>query len=178
MEIEANAKVVASVWGADCVQFLAALAVLPWSMDEFTVSSKKTEAKQLARQETEQVLPPKQTRRPLPWLLSPSFFKDWQPLQIIYSIISRSKEAQGRRSIVFSFRVASLLWTLVWTAVELSGNIVKSSFSFLIVSADTATKLLPPPHTHTHPHHPPYTHRYPPHRLPLWVSNYTNCRSW
>ena len=39
MEREAKAKVVASVWGADFVQFLAALAVLPRSfleeMDEF-----------------------------------------------------------------------------------------------------------------------------------------------
>ena len=37
-------------------------------------SSKSTEAKQLSRQGIEQNLPPKQTRRPLPWLLSPSFF--------------------------------------------------------------------------------------------------------
>ena len=36
-------------------------------------SSKSTEAKQLSRQGIEQNLPPKQTRRPLPWLLSPSF---------------------------------------------------------------------------------------------------------
>ena len=31
MELEDKAKVVASVWGAEFVQFLAALAVLPWS---------------------------------------------------------------------------------------------------------------------------------------------------
>ena len=35
---------------------------------------KSTEAKQLARQGIEQVLPPKQSRRPLPCLLIPSFF--------------------------------------------------------------------------------------------------------
>ena len=32
METEAKAKVVASVWGADFVQFLAALAILPQSI--------------------------------------------------------------------------------------------------------------------------------------------------
>ena len=39
-----------------------------------TVSSKKINAKQLARQGIKQVMPPKQTRRPLPCLLFPSFF--------------------------------------------------------------------------------------------------------
>ena len=66
METEDKAKVVASVWGTDFVQFLAALAVLPWSIRKnrkySTVSSKTTEAKQLARQGIEQNLPPKQTR--------------------------------------------------------------------------------------------------------------------
>ena len=37
-------------------------------------SSKQTEAKQIAWQEIEQILPTKPTRRPLPLLLSPSFF--------------------------------------------------------------------------------------------------------
>ena len=32
METEAKAKVVASVWEADFIQFLVALAVLPWSI--------------------------------------------------------------------------------------------------------------------------------------------------
>ena len=32
MELEDKEKVVASVWGAEFVQFLAALAVLPWSI--------------------------------------------------------------------------------------------------------------------------------------------------
>ena len=32
MESEAKAKVVRSVWGADFVQCLAALAVLPWTI--------------------------------------------------------------------------------------------------------------------------------------------------
>ena len=39
-----------------------------------TFSPKLTKAKQLARQGIEQHLPPKQTERPLPLLLSPSFF--------------------------------------------------------------------------------------------------------
>ena len=74
METEAKAKVVASVWGAKFVQFLAALSVLPRSIWKnrmnSTISSKSTETKQLARQEIEHMLPPKWTRRPLPWLLS------------------------------------------------------------------------------------------------------------
>ena len=32
IELEDKAKVVASVWGAECVQFLSALAVLPRSI--------------------------------------------------------------------------------------------------------------------------------------------------
>ena len=39
-----------------------------------SISSKSAEAKQLAWQEIEQFVPPKQTRRPLHLLLSPSFF--------------------------------------------------------------------------------------------------------
>ena len=39
-----------------------------------TVSSKPTEAKQLARLGIEHIKPPKQTQQPLPLLLSPSFF--------------------------------------------------------------------------------------------------------
>ena len=78
MERETKAKVVESVWGADFVQFLPALAVLPQSIRKnrtnSTVSSKSTEAKQLARQGIEQNLPPKQTRRPLLLILSLSFF--------------------------------------------------------------------------------------------------------
>ena len=78
MERETKAKVIESVWGADFVQFLPALAVLPQSIRKnrtnSTVSSKSTEAKQLARQGIEQNLPPKQTRRPLLLILSLSFF--------------------------------------------------------------------------------------------------------
>ena len=62
MEREAKSKVIASVWGADFVQFLAALAVLPRSIWKnrmnSTVSPKPTEAKLLARQGIEQNLPP------------------------------------------------------------------------------------------------------------------------
>ena len=62
MEREAKANVVASVWGADFVQFLAALAVLTWSIWKnrmnTTVSYKTTEAKQLAWQGIEENLPP------------------------------------------------------------------------------------------------------------------------
>ena len=32
MEREEKAKFVASVWGVECIQFLAAIAVLPWSI--------------------------------------------------------------------------------------------------------------------------------------------------
>ena len=52
METEGKAKVVASVWGAEFIQFLAVLAILPWSIWKkrinSTLSSKWTEAKQLA----------------------------------------------------------------------------------------------------------------------------------
>ena len=41
---------------------------------ELTVSFKSYETRQLARQRIERILPPKPTRRPLPLLLSPSFF--------------------------------------------------------------------------------------------------------
>ena len=61
MEREAKANAVASVWGADFVQFLAALAVLTWSIWKnrmnTTVSYKTTEAKQLAWQGIEENLP-------------------------------------------------------------------------------------------------------------------------
>ena len=77
IELEDKAKVVASVCGAKFVQFLDALAVLPFSTWKnrmnSTISSKLT-AKQLAQQGIEQNLPPKQTRRHLPCLLVPSFF--------------------------------------------------------------------------------------------------------
>ena len=57
MEREAKAKVVASVWGKKCVQFVAALSVLPrfiWkNRMNSTDYSKSTEAKQIAVKETE-----------------------------------------------------------------------------------------------------------------------------
>ena len=63
---DAKAKVVASVWGPDYVQFLATLAVLPRSIwnnrMNSTVSSNTKEAKHLARQGTEQNLPPPPNR--------------------------------------------------------------------------------------------------------------------
>ena len=63
--IEDKAKVVASVWGAECIQFLAALAVLPRSILKkrmnSTISSNSTEAKQRVLKEIEQILPPNQT---------------------------------------------------------------------------------------------------------------------
>ena len=71
-------KVVASVCGANFVQFLAALAVLPRSIWKKRLNSsfsfKWTKAKQLTRQDIEHILPPKPTRRPLHCLLIPSFF--------------------------------------------------------------------------------------------------------
>ena len=89
METEGKAKVIASVWGATFFQFLAALAVLTpvyleetvefsWSIRKkqmnSTVSFKSTKTKQLTQQGIELILSPKPTRRPLPCLLSPSFF--------------------------------------------------------------------------------------------------------
>ena len=77
MEREAKAKIVASVLGAEFIQFLAMLAILPPSIWKnrmsLTFSSKSTEAKQLAWQGIEKILPPKQTPRPLPLLPSQSF---------------------------------------------------------------------------------------------------------
>ena len=81
MKLEDNAKVVVSVWGgggADFVQFLAALAILPQPIWKKKLNSpysfKWTEAKQLAQQKIEQNLLLKQTQRPLPCLLILSFF--------------------------------------------------------------------------------------------------------
>ena len=54
MKREAKTKVVPSVWGAECIQFLAAQAVLPRSIWKkrlnSSYSSKLTDAKWLARQ--------------------------------------------------------------------------------------------------------------------------------
>ena len=67
-------RLIASVWGAKFMQFLTAIAVLPRSIRRnrinSTISTKPTEAKQLVWQGIEQNLPPKQTRRPWPLLLS------------------------------------------------------------------------------------------------------------
>ena len=61
-EAKAKTKVVASVWGVEFVQLLAALAVLPRSiwkkMLNSSYSSKSTEAKQLVRQGIEPILTP------------------------------------------------------------------------------------------------------------------------
>ena len=58
METEAKAKVVTSVWVAEFIQFLAALAIMPRSIWKNRMnsnfSSKSTEAKDLARQRIEQ----------------------------------------------------------------------------------------------------------------------------
>ena len=66
MEREAKVRVVAPVWGADFVQFPAALAVLPRlilkNRMNSTVFSKPTEAKQLAQQGILKTCPPKQMR--------------------------------------------------------------------------------------------------------------------
>ena len=79
IELEEKAKVVviASVWGTEFVQFLAPLDVLPRSIWKnwmnLTFSFKETKAKQLAQEGIEQILSPKQKRRPLPYLLILSF---------------------------------------------------------------------------------------------------------
>ena len=77
-ELEDKAKVVAFVWGNEFVQFLAPLAVLPWSIwkkrSNSSYFSKSTEVKQQALQGIELILSLKQTQWPLPCLLIPSFF--------------------------------------------------------------------------------------------------------
>ena len=91
---EEKAKVVASVWEEEFIPFLAALTVLPRTIFKNRMNSslsfksswcnssyysKSSQAKKLAQLGMEYILPPKQKRRPLPFLLSSSFF---------YSIIS------------------------------------------------------------------------------------------
>ena len=59
MELEDKAKGVASVWGEEFVQFLAALAVFPRSIwkkrSSLSFSFKSTEAKHLTRQGIEHI---------------------------------------------------------------------------------------------------------------------------
>ena len=78
MEREANAKVVSSFLGGRIDSIPCRPSCSPqliWkNWMNSTVYSKPTEAKRLAQQIIEQNLPPKQTRRPLSLLLSPSFF--------------------------------------------------------------------------------------------------------
>ena len=80
MELEDKAKVVVSVWGTEFVQFLATLASLGLFERKgriypiFPNRLRQNSWQWLAWQGIEQILPPKQTRRPLPFLLSPSFF--------------------------------------------------------------------------------------------------------
>ena len=59
METEAKAKIVASVWGAKFVQFLAALAVLPWSILKKRLNSSFFQSDR-GKTEIEQFLPTKQ----------------------------------------------------------------------------------------------------------------------
>ena len=58
-----------------------------------TVSFKRTKTKQLTWQGIEQILPPKQTRRPLPSLLFKSFFYGWKPCPFQYI---KAKHWRGR----------------------------------------------------------------------------------
>ena len=96
IKTEEKANVVASIWGEECIQFFAALAILPRRILNNRINSsfsckssqcnssyycKSSYAKQL-----EQIFPPKQKRRPLPVLLSLSFFNSWarpNPLSIL-----------------------------------------------------------------------------------------------
>ena len=98
METEAKTKVVASVWGAKFIPFLAALAVLPRSIWKngmnSTFSFKSTEAKQLARQGFELILPPKQKWGPLSLLLSPSFLYGANPYTHNWRIAKSAKQKQ------------------------------------------------------------------------------------
>ena len=125
METEGKLKVVASVWGAKFVHFLDALAVLSWSIwgaDFFflisTVSSKPTEAKQLARQGIEQNLPPKQMQQPLPLLLSPSFFYDQHRQR--GGVDHWTVDNPPQHQIVFNF-LALYLWACCSTDVLSDG---------------------------------------------------------
>ena len=68
---EEKAKVVAAGWGAEFIQFLAALAILPRTI------LKNSVARNLI----------KQKRRPLHFLLSLSFFYDFSPIWTILSHI-------------------------------------------------------------------------------------------
>ena len=87
MELEGKAKVIASVWGAEIIQFLATLAVLPWKKRlNSSYLSTSTKAKRLERQGIEQILPPEQMQRPLPCLLILSFFYESESLKVTSSI--------------------------------------------------------------------------------------------
>ena len=78
--------------------------------DDFNLFFKSTEAKQLAQQGIEQILPPKKVRRPLPLLLSPSFFYavcvQW------IKIIWNSQAAKKDRSLSTP---PSILWPCCYT---------------------------------------------------------------
>ena len=81
MEREAKAMVVVSVWGAEFIQFLATPAVVDLEEKfEFILNlPNRPRQNSLCGKEFIELFPPpppKQTRRPLPLLLSPSFFYD------------------------------------------------------------------------------------------------------
>ena len=78
MEREAKGMVVVSVWGAEFIQFLATPAVVDLEEKfEFILNlPNRPRQNSLCGKEFTKFFPPKQTRRPLPLLLSPSFFYD------------------------------------------------------------------------------------------------------
>ena len=139
MELEDKAKVVASAClGAEFVQFLATLAVLPWPIwkkrTNSSYFSKATEAKQLARQGIEQTLSPKQTRRPLPCLLILSFFYgSYSSIQCICTLYSTSEWMGG--NVVEVISAASLLQDIFSENVifpHISTNIVENPVRCII----------------------------------------------
>ena len=84
-----------------------------FALDDFnyrmncTFSSKLTEAKQLAQQVSEQILPPKQMRRLLPLLLSPSLCIIWADyyLVLIYGTgVRATNRCEPRRLVTLSFQ--------------------------------------------------------------------------
>ena len=85
IELEDEANVVASFWGGGGkIRFIPCCASCFASVDlekqdEFDLFFHIDQAKQIARQQIEQILPTKQTQRTLPCLLIPAFFYGLNP---------------------------------------------------------------------------------------------------
>ena len=81
IKTEEKAKVVASVWGEECIQFLTALAILPRTIMKNRLNSSFFSNHPGAIHPIIQIVQCKTAstarRRPLPFLLSLSFFYEW-----------------------------------------------------------------------------------------------------